>query len=83
VSIVVVISDVSNTAGSEDVAVTVVVFATPASCPNGIVSTTAIGALAPGLSVMLAGTGCALHPARVVLAARLIVSVKLPLLVSS
>ena len=73
----------SETAGSDDVAVTVVVFCTPASCPRGIVSTTVIGVLALGLSVTVAGTGCALQPAWLVLATRWMVSVKLPPLVST
>src|SRR5258706_1570704 len=77
----VVICAVAVTAGSCEVAVTEVVLLRPASWPDGMVILTSISALAPGLSVTVAGIGCTLQP-RFDDAVRPTVSVKLPLLVS-
>src|SRR5262249_23642013 len=72
---------VAVTAGSCEVAVTEVVLLTPATCPGGMLILTSIGALPPGLSVTVGGIGCTLQP-WVDVAARLTISVKLPLLVN-
>src|SRR5690349_6823335 len=80
-AIVVVISALSRTAGSDEVAVTWVLIWRSTTWPGGMVSSTRIGWLAPGFRVVLGGIRRRPQP-RDVLAARLILSTKLPLFVS-